>query len=241
MTNFSGISRQGLWSWLTPERAVLVMPVLAGLVLSMALLSVGITPLTMRVREQNKVVEELTTKADFVQVLRQQLAVLKRSQVEREQQLDRLLDLVAGTSELQTFLAELNDLSRVHNVAINTTKPGAVERFKALKPVNRKSQQAPPAAGGLKSRAKAGDPLLNRGLEKRSAALTVKGPFQQVMAFLQSLEHLEVFVVISEMNVREQNRQTEDGVDQPEVLMDLTLSAYGRQPVPPAQPEEKDK
>ena len=45
--------------------------------------------------------------------------------------------------------------------------------------------------------------------------------------------------MISEMNVREQNQQTEDGVDQPEVVMDLTLSAYGRQPVPPDQPEEK--
>ena len=82
------------------------------------------------------------------------------------------------------------------------------------------------------------DPLLNRGLEKRSAALTVTGPFQQVLAFLQSLEYLEVFVVISEMNVREQNRQTEDGVDQPEVVMDLTLSAYGRQPNSSARPED---
>ena len=117
MTNFSGIGRQGLWSWLTPERAVLVMPVLAGLGLSMALLSVGITPLTMRVREQSEVVEQLTTKAEFVPVLRQQLAVLKREQEERDQQLDRLLDLVAGTSELQTFLAELNDMGR------STTSP----------------------------------------------------------------------------------------------------------------------
>ena len=227
MTNFSGISRQGLWSWLTPERAVLVMPVLAGLVLSMALLSVGITPLTMRVREQNKVVEELTTKADFVPVLRQQLAVLKRSQDEREQQLDRLLDLVAGTSELQTFLAELNDLSRVHNVAINTTKPGAVERFKAT------PDQATPSSAS-------GDPLLNRGLEKRSAVLTVTGPFEQVLAFLQSLERLEVFVVISEMNVRKQIQLIEDGVERVEVAMDITLSAYGRQPKSqdPAQGDE---
>ena len=216
MTNFSGISRQGLWSWLTPERAVLVMPVLAGLVLSMALLSVGITPLTMRVREQNKVVEELTTKADFVPVLRQQLAVLKRSQNEREQQLDRLLDLVAGTSELQTFLAELNDLARAHNVAINTTKPGAVERFNAM------PDQATPASAS-------GDPLLNRGLERRSAVLTVTGPFEQVLAFLQSLERLEVFVVISEMNVRKQIQLIEDGVERVEVAMDITLSAYGRQ------------
>ena len=227
MTNFSGISRQGLWSWLTPERAVLVMPVLAGLVLSMALLSVGITPLTMRVREQNKVVEELTTKADFVPVLRQQLAVLKRSQDEREQQLDRLLDLLAGTSELQTFLAELNDLGRVHNVVINTTKPGAVERFSAT------PDQATP-------RSASGDPLLNRGLEKRSAVLTVTGPFEQVLAFLQSLERLEVFVVISEMNVRKQIQLIEDGVERVEVAMDITLSAYGRQPKSqdPAQGDE---
>ena len=72
MTNFSGIGRQGLWSWLTPERAVLVVPVLAGLGLSMAVLSVGVTPLTMRVREQSEVVEQLTVKAEFLPVLQQQ-------------------------------------------------------------------------------------------------------------------------------------------------------------------------
>ena len=236
MTNFSGIGRQGVWSWLTPERAVLVVPVLAGLGLSMALLSVGVTPLTIRIRGQNEMVEELKTKAEFVPVLHQQLAAVKREQVERDQQLNRLLELVAGTSELQTFLAGLNDLARIQNVVITTTKPGAVERFKAPMPVQ--GQEALPAAGGGTSQAAGDDPLLNRGLEKRSAALKVKGPFQQVLAFLQSLEYLEVFVVISEMNVRAQNRQTEDGIDQPEVEMDLTLSAYGRKPLPPAQLEE---
>ena len=112
MTNFSGVRRQGLWSWLTPERAVLVVPVFIGLGLSMALLSVGITPLTLRVREQSTVVEQLQTKADFVPVLRQQLAALMLKQNERDQQLDRLLELLAGTSDLQTFLAELNDMGR---------------------------------------------------------------------------------------------------------------------------------
>ena len=228
MTNFSGIGRQGFWSWLTPERAVLVVPVFAGLGLSMALLSVGVTPLTIRVREQSAVVEQLQTKADFVPVLRQQLAALMLKQQKRDQQLDRLLKLVAGTSDLQTFLAELNDMGRLHNVEITTTKPGAVERFEA--PTQAGDQIAPPAAGGGTLPEVTGDPLLNRGLEKRSAALTVKGPFQQALAFLQSLERLEVFVVISALNVREQRRQAEDGVDQFEVVMDLTLTAYGRQP-----------
>lgn len=239
MTNFSGIDRQGLWSWLTPERAVLVMPVLAGLGVSMALLSIGITPLTIRVREQSEVVEQLTSKAELEPVLRQQLAALKREQEERDQQLDRLLNLVAGTSELQTFLAELNDMSRLHNVVITTTKPGAVKRFQPPQPVQAPSQLVSPAAGGEDSRAMvSGDPLLNRSLEKRSAALTVTGSFQQVLAFLQSLERLEVFVLISEMNVQSQSQQSIDDVNRFEVAMDLTLSAYGRQPKPPAQFEE---
>ena len=240
MTNFSGIGRQGLWSWLTPERAVLVVPVLAGLGLAMVFVSVGVTPLMLRVREQSEVVEQLTRKADFVPVLRQQLAGLKRDSVQREQQLDRLLDLVAGTSELQTFLAELNDLGRVHNVAITTTKPGDRERFQAPTPASARGQVAPPAAGGATPRRGGGDPLLNRSLEKRSAVLTVTGSFQQVLAFLQSLEQLEVFVVISEMNVQRQAQQGEDGVDRAEVEMELTLSAYGRQPKPLAQHEDDD-
>ena len=49
-----------------------------------------------------------------------------------------------------------------------------------------------------------------------------------------------MFVVISEMNVQEQVLQTEDGVDQAEVTMDLTLSAYGRQPKSAIQPVEND-
>ena len=72
--------------------------------------------------------------------------------------------------------------------------------------------------------------MLNRGLEKRSAVLTVTGPFQQVLAFMQALEQLEVFVVISEMNVEEKSQEAENGVEQTEVAMNLTLSAYGRQP-----------
>ena len=241
MTNFSEIGRKGLWAWLTPERAVLVVPVFAGLGLSMGLLSVGITPLTMRVREQSQVVAQLTTKADFVPVLRQQLAALKRKQADRDQQLDRLLELVAGTSELQTLLAQLNDMAYLHNVKITTTMPGEVERFIAPTPTPEQRQIAPPAAGGGVPQEAAGDPLLNRGLEKRSAALTVTGPFQQTLAFLQSLEQLEVFVVISEMNIQEQNRQNENGVDYPEVAMNLTLSAYGRQPKHAFQQELSDK
>ena len=228
MTNFSGIGRKEFWSWLTPERAVLVGPVFAGLGLSLALFGFGVAPLTLRVREQSEIVAELQSKADFVPVLLQQFAELKRKQTERDQQLDRLLALVAGMSELQTFLARLNDMARLNNVEITTTKPGDVERYMAEKPTQ--TQDAPPAAEGGDVQEIADDPLLNRGLERRSAELTVTGSFEQVLAFLQSLELLETFVVISDMNIQEQSLRSENGFERSKVAMDLTLSAYGRQP-----------
>ena len=116
MTNFSGIGRQGLWSWLTPERAVLVVPVLAGLGLSVVMFSAGVTPLSLRVKEQQEVVEQLTYKSEVLPLLQQQLSELKQKQLLRDQQLVRLLSLVAGTSNYY-FLAP-DELSQFHQVSI---------------------------------------------------------------------------------------------------------------------------
>lgn len=230
MTNFSGAGQTGLWSWLSPERAVLVLPVFAGFGLSLLLFSAGITPLKLRVDEQQKVVDELSFKSETLPLLEQEHSELKRQQAQRTQQLDRLLALVAGTSELNTFLAELNDLGNTHRVAITTTEPGEVQRFTA--PAAPTGQEAPPAAGGGEPTASSGDALLYEGIEKRTAELTLQGSFPQVLAFLQALERLQVFVVVSEMDVKAVASRDEaaDQSPKPEVTMALKLTAYGRQP-----------
>jgi len=232
MTKSTGVNRSGLWSWLTPERAVLVMPVLAGLALSVALVSIGVTPLSLRLKEQQELVDQLSAKSELLPQLRQEFNDVRRKQEERQAQLDRLLGLVAGTAELNTFLAQLNDLAAGHQVTINTTEPGPVERFQAPPPVRSEGQEAPPAAGGDQATAPASDALLNRGLEKRSATLAVTGEFMQVLSFLRSLESLETFVIISELDVKVQGARAQ-GIDEPavpEVAMGFKLTAYGRQP-----------
>ena len=55
------------------------------------------------------------------------------------------------------------------------------------------------------------------------------GSFEHVLAFLQAVERLQVFVVISDMNLRKQTRQDDKGVEQTEVSMNLIMTAYGRQ------------
>ena len=69
-----------------------------------------------------------------------------------------------------------------------------------------------------------GDPLLRQGLEKRSAQIGVEGSFVQVLAFLQALEKLEVFVVTDDLSVLVAPASEDEGM---KVRLRLTLLAYG--------------
>ena len=233
MTNLSGELRQGRFKWLTPENAVVVLPVLAGLVMAALIAPSGIWPLSERVNNKKEEVELLRSKSIAVPQLRQQLAELSARQRLREQQLDRLLALVAGTSELNTFLSELNDLAYATGVVITTTEPGDVQRFIAQASPAGTTDSAPPAAGGEAGSAPSGDALLNKGLEKRSAGLTVQGGFLPVYEFLRALEKLQVFVIVSEMDIQSeaQSRTENNEVAAPKIRMSLELTAYGRQTV----------
>ena len=233
MTNLSGELRQGRFKWLTPENAVVVLPVLAGLVMAALIAPSGIWPLSERVTNKKEEVELLRSKSIAVPQLRQQLAELSARQRLREQQLDRLLALVAGTSELNTFLSELNDLAYATGVVITTTEPGDVQRFIAQASPAGTTDSAPPAAGGEAGSAPSGDALLNKGLEKRSAGLTIQGGFLPVYEFLRALEKLQVFVIVSEMDIQSeaQSRTENNEVASPKIRMSLELTAYGRQTV----------
>ena len=127
-------------------------------------------------------------------------------------------------------------MGRFHNVAITTTKPGDIERFQPQLSHQARGQVAPPAAGGGDSQAISNDPLLNRSIEKHSVSLTVTGSFQKVLAFLRSLEGLQTFVLVSDMNIERQRQQSQDGTDRFVVAMDFKLAAYGRQQKTLAQP-----
>ena len=215
MTNFQPDRRRPIAAWLTPERAVVVVPILGGLALAATLASVVITPQMVQLRERRELVEVLEQKRAALPALAQSLAQRRLDQAEAMAQQQRLLALIAGTAELETFLAQLNDLADRYQVVVSTTKPGAVERASvpALSP-DEPDAEAPVA----------GDPLLGRGLEKRSAEIEVVGPFVQVLNFIRSLEKLEVFVVTDDLSVVSV-RSSEDEAMQ--VRLRLTLLAYG--------------
>ena len=169
----------------------------------------------VHLRERREVVDELEQKNEALPGLVQALNQRRLEQEEVMAQQQRLLALIAGTSELETFLAQLNDLANRHQVVVTTTKPGAVKRAS----VPALSSDVPAANDPA-----VGDPLLREGLEKRSAQIGIEGSFVQVLAFLQALEKLEVFVVTDDMSVLAAPASKDEAM---KVRLRLTLLAYG--------------
>ena len=210
MTNFQAETNRPTAAWLTPERAVVVVPILAGLALAATLASAVITPQLVQLRERRSVVDVLEQKSNALPELVEALAQRRLEQAEVMAQQQRLLALIAGTAQLETFLAQLNDLGDEHQVVVTSTEPGDVERA----PVPVSATDAPAA----------GDPLLMQGLEKRSARIQVEGPFVQVLDFLRSLEKLQVFVITDDLSVVAARASTDEAI---KVRLRLTLLAYG--------------
>ena len=176
MTNFQAQTNRPTTAWLTPESAVVFVPILAGLALAITLASAVITPQLVQLRERRSAVDVLEQKSNALQGMVEALAQRRLEQAEVLAQQQRLLALIAGTAQLETFLAQLNDLAVEHQVVVASTDPGAVE--KALVPV---ASTDAPAAGAEDSAVV--DPLLMQGLEKRSARIQVEGPFVQCWPF----------------------------------------------------------
>ena len=219
MTNFQP-SRTAPKRWITPERAVLVLPILAGAAVAVLLGLAALSPLLVQLNQRRSALQDMERKRDELPLLRQQLQSLLDRQQTLEAQQGRLLTLVAGTSALKTWLAQLNRLAVNQGVSILQVEPQPVEVYIPPPP--------PAEGGGATSTAPpvTGDPLLAPNLEKRSAIVTLQAPFPRLVDLLQQMELLQVIVLASdlELDVLPPNPESK----QLEIKLKLKLSAYGR-------------
>ena len=225
MTNFQGKQSTSRLRWLTPEQALLFIPVLSGVALGVALFGIAAVPIWRVVRERQDVVESLSVKSLALPQLERDLLEQQTLLFQLQSQENRLIEMLAGTKDLNTFLAGLNRLAVKHQVAVVTTAPGEIESW--TPPVVPEDGIEADLEGGEDG---SSDTLLQEGLEKRTASITIEGAFDRVLGFLQDLESLEVFVIPSDLAM-EAIRNTEEESDVTKTTttkLKLNLSAYGR-------------
>ena len=205
--------------WFSPERILLVLPIVMGAGLAVLMLTAGAAPLMVQLKADQEVVDEMLRKREGLAAARQQLEQ-ELAELERlDQKHKRLVNLVAGEGQLRTVLAQLNLLTQRQNVRITAMELQPVVRFtpppsppsEAEKNADPAEPPPPPA-----------DPLLLTGLEKRSALISLEGRFIDLLAVLRELEKLEVIVLMDDLAL------LNSGANGSQIQLSISMSAYGR-------------
>jgi hypothetical protein len=220
--------------WVTPERLLLLIPLIVGSGIAVLMSIVLYLPLLYQVNRLGELVQGLTDKVGLLPVNRQRLSVqLQRFEQARAQE-ELLLNLVAGPGQLQTLQAQLSYLARGSGVAITGFEPSAGDPSTATpaSPATATPASPSPPAGNP-------DPLLKAGLSKKSVLLTMSGPYPNLREFLVAVENLNVIAIATELKLQTgeagSTAMPSQAPSRVITTMTLVLSTYDRPGLDPAK------
>ncbi len=143
-----------------------------------------------------------------------------------------VLELIAGSGTLATFMAQVDKLAALSGVKLSlyeplataAPSPDAEAGGQPAKPAGRDAPPPPPP-----------DPLLAPGVAKQEVLLSATGRYPALLALMRQLESLSVLVVQSklQLTVEEQKSQTAPAkgpVAAPPVQLKMSVATYYRGP-----------
>lgn len=233
MTNF-GSTPTGL---ITRERVLRWGPALVGCVLAGLAGGLLTVPAWQQLQRVEQQLEDLQAQQQRLPLLRRQLGAISERRTQAEARQRRLLELIQGSGDLRTFLAQLSLEARASGVQLEGYEPISA----APPPAAGAPGSTPPPAGTAPAVAPAPppDPLQDPALSKTSLLLRARGSGPQLQQFLRRLERLSLLVVQSDLAIK---------VEPPEpavagkpaaakaggALLSLSLSLYGPNTAPAA-------
>ena len=191
MTNLQdGVDRN---SSQVQQRLLLGLPIGVCALLAVVLVGVGVVPQWLKLQSDSERLAQLEEIQGRIPLLRAQIAKTAQSQEAAERRQQKVLQLIEGSGELVTFLAQLDREASRFGVQLDLYEPVA-----AL---------PPPAADGKKAQkgeqpaAHPKSPLEAADLKAQQVLLTAKGPYPNVLAFLRATEKLTVLVSQSNLSL----------------------------------------
>jgi type IV pilus assembly protein PilO len=196
---------------------LLGVPIAAGLMVSVGLAVLAVWPAWQRLQIDRRELEQLAEQRKRLPLLRAQLVKLSDNVAQEQRRSSQILGLIAGSGEINTFMAQLSAEAQRSGVALDGYEPitiaAPVADGPGGKPKPAKDKAPDPPA----------DPLLAPGLQKTSLLLTARGTGPQLLSFLRGLEQLSLLVVQSDLSLKHNN--TDEATS---TQLRLNLSVYSR-------------
>ena len=194
MTNLSTTSSP---PWLTRGRLLVGLPLGLGVLVSAAVVVLGVRPLLQTVQGLEERRNTLLSLQRSATALERQLNQAETELLMAEEKQALLVGLLAGRDKVQTFLALLNQQAVASGVQMQRYEP-----LKTSPPPQGQSRQNNRRSNAKQKAEPPQDPLQALGYRKSSVALEVSGSFGGLQTFLQRMEALELLVESSELALK---------------------------------------
>ena len=166
------------------QRLLLVLPIGVGAVLAVLVLGAGVVPQWLKLQADSERLAQLEEIKARIPLLRAQIATAAETQGLAKRKQLQVLQLIQGSGELVTFLAQLDREASRQGVQLDLYEPVA-----ALAPVTaaeaKNGEQAPPPPVS---------PLEAAGLKAQKLLLTARGSYPSLLAFMRATEKLNLLV-----------------------------------------------
>ncbi|CAK6688857.1 hypothetical protein [Synechococcus sp. CBW1107] len=177
------------------ERLLMGLPLAVGGIVALMLFLALVLPQWLRLRGDEERVSSLAGLQQRIPLLQGQLRQLDLNDAKAQRQQRQVLSLIAGSGEITTFMAQVDQEAARHKVQLDVLEPVSA------------TPEATKSTGGLeetKDGKKAPPPkpaLESSGLEATRLLLNARGRYPDLLAFLRSLEGLSLLVVQSDLNL----------------------------------------
>lgn len=207
MTNLQAGAEAGgsLQALFTRERVLIGAPVLVGGLAAVGVLAVAVWPAWQKLQQAEQQWRSLQDQAAQLPLLRSQLQQTEVRQGKAELSQARILNLIAGSGDISTFMAQLGAEAIRSGVQLDSYEP--VEPVAPAAPAPPAAPPPPPAGaaqGTPPPAAAPEDPLCRRSLKLQptSRLISAKAPTPQLLDFLRRLERLSLLVVQRDLSLK---------------------------------------
>jgi type IV pilus assembly protein PilO len=189
MTNLQDVANSNVAK--LQQRLLLGVPIGIGAVVTALIVGFGVVPQWLRLQPNNERLAQLVELKSRIPLLRAQIAKTSEAQSAAERKQLQVLQLIEGSGEFVTFLAQLDAEAARQGVQLDLYEPVA-----APAPVPaaeaKKGEQAPPAPAS---------PMEAAGLKAQKVLLTARGSYPSLLAFVRATEKLSVLVSQSNLSL----------------------------------------
>jgi len=189
MTNLQDVANSNVAK--LQQRLLLGVPIGIGAVVTALIVGFGVVPQWLRLQPNNERLAQLVELKSRIPLLRAQIAKTSEAQSAAERKQLQVLQLIEGSGEFVTFLAQLDAEAARQGVRLDLYEPVA-----APAPVPaaeaKKGEVAPPPPLS---------PMEAAGLKAQKVLLTARGNYPSLLAFMRATEKLSVLVSQSNLSL----------------------------------------